>query len=116
MKLVIKGVRSRGKANLRAQGSAQWLMEQESSNMSGPVPLKNKKYFDLSAFNTTSDWKRIELPFRRLSEDPEGFILAAIVFITVSIPLNVFLIVQIIRWVSSIRKKISKKIVLIIVI
>lgn len=57
-----------------------------------------KKYFDLSAYNQTTDWKRIELPFRRIAEEPEVYILMAILITMFCVPLNIFLIVQILRY------------------
>lgn len=60
--------------------------------------MSTKKYFDLSAYNQTSDWKRIELPFRRVAEEPETYILATIGITIVAIPLNLFIILQILRF------------------
>ena len=59
--------------------------------------MASKKYFDLSSYNMTTDWRRIELPFRRLAEDPEFYIFAAILLTALSAPLNFFLIIQILR-------------------
>ena len=61
--------------------------------------MASKKYFDLSSYNMTTDWRRIELPFRRLAEDPEFYIFAAILLTALSAPLNFFLIIQILRYV-----------------
>ena len=52
---------------------------------------------DLSAYNITNEWKRIESPFRRLLQDPEGIIFASIAFPIFSLPLNLFLIIQVLR-------------------
>jgi hypothetical protein len=56
-----------------------------------------KKYFDLSSYNMTTDWRRIELPYRRITEHPEFYFFAAIALTAISAPLNFFLIVQILR-------------------
>ena len=60
---------------------------------------KNQSYnkIDFRPWNISSDWKRIELPHAEISRDPELYLFFAIFIMMTSIPLNCFLIVQILR-------------------
>ena len=50
-------------------------------------------------FNTSTDWRRIEVPFGIISREPSMYLFIAIFVLLFSIPLNCFLMVQILRWV-----------------
>ena len=56
-----------------------------------------KNNFDLTPYNSTTEWRRIELPYRRLVKEPEGYMFMAILITMLAIPLNFFLIIQILR-------------------
>ena len=56
-----------------------------------------KRFLNLSVYNTTLDWKRIELPYRRITDDSDKYIFAAITIALFAVPLNIFLTGQILR-------------------
>jgi hypothetical protein len=57
--------------------------------------------WDLSPYNTTTDWRRIESVYGLLREDYEVFMISAFLIISCSVPLHLFLIIQILRSVFS---------------
>ena len=60
---------------------------------------KNKTDIDWSLYNTSYEWKRIELPHGLVAKDPEVYLLIAILIMLISVPLNCFLAVHILRQV-----------------
>ena len=68
----------------------QYTKELESMSSS-------EKYFDLSAYNST-EFKRIESSYARVKEDFQAYLINSLILASFSLPLNIFLIVQILRF------------------
>ena len=63
---------------------------------------KNKTDVDWSLFNVSQhEWIRIELPHGLVAKNPEVYLLIAILIMLISIPLNCFLAVHILRQVKE---------------
>ena len=57
----------------------------------------SEKYFDLSAYNST-EFRRIESAYARVKEDLQAYLINSVILAFFSLPLNIFLIVQILRF------------------